>query len=71
MIIFMWIPAHREIKGNEMVDGLAKQALEDEEIMNISLSKYEAKAIIKASIDISMQGEERLSSRTLSLIGQL
>ncbi len=31
-----------------MVDGLAKQALEDEEIMNISLSKYEAKAIIKA-----------------------
>ncbi len=62
MIIFIWIPAHREIKGNEMVDGLAKQALEDEEIMNISLSKYEAKAIIKTSIDISMQGEERLSS---------
>lgn len=47
MVIFMWIPAHR-IKGNERVDGLAKQALENEEIMNILLSKLEAKAIIKA-----------------------
>ncbi len=27
MIIFMWIPAYRGIKGNEKVDSLAKQAL--------------------------------------------
>ncbi len=40
MIIFMWIPAHRGIKGNEKVDSLAKQALKNEEVMNISLSKY-------------------------------
>ncbi len=27
-------------KGNEKVDSLAKKALENEEVMNISLSKY-------------------------------
>ncbi len=48
MIIFMWIPAHRGIKGHEKVDSLAKHALENEEVMNISLSKYEAKAVIIA-----------------------
>ncbi len=47
MIIFMWIPAHRGIKGNERFDSLAKQALK-EKVINISLSKYEAKAVIKA-----------------------
>ncbi len=31
-----------------MVDSLTKQALENEEFVNISLSKYEAKAVIKA-----------------------
>ncbi len=31
MIIVMRIPAHRGIKGNEKVDSLAKQALENEE----------------------------------------
>ncbi len=44
----MWIPAHRGIKSHEKVDSLAKQALKNEEVMNISLSKYEAKAVIKA-----------------------
>ncbi len=47
MIIVMWIPTHRGIKGSEKVDSLAKQALKNEEVMNISLSKYEAKAVIK------------------------
>ncbi len=42
----MWIPAHRGIKGNEKVDSLAKQILKNEEVMNISLSKYKAKAVI-------------------------
>ncbi len=50
MIIFMWIPAHRGIQVNEKVDSLAKQALENEEVMNNSLSKYEAKAVIKAYV---------------------
>ncbi len=35
ILIFMWIPAHTGIKGNEKVDSLAKQALENEEVMNI------------------------------------
>ncbi len=44
----MWIPAHRGIKSHEKVDSLAKQALKNDEVMNISLSKYQAKAVIKA-----------------------
>ncbi len=48
LIIFMWIQAHMGIKGYEKVDSLAKQTLKNEEVMNISLSKYEAKAVIKA-----------------------
>ncbi len=47
---FMWIPAHRGNKGNEKVDALAKQALKREEIMDISLSKSEAKGIIERNV---------------------
>ena len=42
-ITFMWIPAHRGIKGNEIVDASAKQALKHEQIMEIAFSKMEAK----------------------------
>ncbi len=48
LIICMWIPAHRGIKSHEKVDSLAKQAMKNDEVMNISLSKYQAKAVIKA-----------------------
>ncbi len=48
IMIILWIPAHRGIKGNAKVDSLAKQALKNVEVMNISLGKYEAKAVIKA-----------------------
>ncbi len=44
----MWIPAHRGIKGNAKVVSLAKQALKNVVVMNISLGKYEAKSVIKA-----------------------
>ena len=47
-ITFMWIPAHREIKGNKTV--LAKWALKHQEIMDVSLSKSETKEIIKRKI---------------------
>ena len=47
LITFMWIPAHRGINGNAILDVLAKQTLKHEEIMDISLSKSEAKGIIK------------------------
>ncbi len=47
---FMWVPAHRGIMGNEMVAALIKQALKHEEILDISLSKSEAKGIIKRNI---------------------
>ena len=45
-ITFMWIPAHRGIKGNEIVDASAKRALKHEQIMDIASSKMEAKGII-------------------------
>ena len=50
LITFMWVPAHRGINGNEIVAALAKQALNHKEIMEISLSKSEAKGIIKRNI---------------------
>ena len=49
-VTFMWIPAHRGIKGNEDVDALAKQALMQEEVLCVPLSKSEAKGIIKRNI---------------------
>ena len=50
-INFMWIPAHRGIKGTYIEDGSAKQALKHEQIMDIAFSKMEAKGIIKTRLD--------------------
>lgn len=47
----MWIPAPRGNKGNKSVYALAKQALKHE-IMNISLSKSEAKGITKRNLSV-------------------
>ena len=50
LITFMWTPAHRGINGDEILDALAKQTRKHEEIVDISLSKSEAKGIIKRNI---------------------
>jgi len=44
---FMWVPAHVGVKGNELVDELAKRALKKENIeMHIKISKAEVKSIV-------------------------
>jgi len=53
---FTWVPAHVGIKGNEMVDGLAKQASKREAVeISISTSKAEAKAQIWMKIMEKLQ----------------
>lgn len=56
-VTFMWVPAHRGVVGNELVDALAKEALKMEEVMGIALSKSEAKSLIKVKIMKEWQHE--------------
>ncbi len=48
---FCWVSAHTGIKGNEKADKIAKEALEEEQvIMNTSMGKGGIKAKIKCEI---------------------
>ncbi len=51
----MWVPAHRGVKGNEIADSLAKEAIRQENTMDILFSKTEIKTIIKSKIKSKWQ----------------
>lgn len=46
-IVFLWIPGHAGITGNELADELAKHALSAEEISNIKLPHTDYKHAVK------------------------
>ena len=48
--VFMWVPAHKGVRGNEEVDQLAKKALLMEQVYPIPLGQSEAKSYISSAI---------------------
>jgi ribonuclease HI len=45
-VMFLWVPAHVGVEGNEEVDAIAKQPLKHPNVeMDLSFSKAEAKGL--------------------------
>jgi len=54
--LFIWVPGHVGIRGNEMADQLAKRALTKGNIeMQVGISKAEVKSVIWEKINQKWQ----------------